>query len=203
YEFVQTMASAGIVANLVGMGIMVLAVSLNSLRPPDCPSNEGCQKASSLQIGIFYFALYLLALGQGGIRPNITALGADQFDDFHPKEKRRKNSFFNWWIFILFIGALLGQTFIVYIQDKVSWGVGYGIIFGALILSYLVFMIGIPTYRHKVRKGSPLQRMGKVIVGMIHNWKMKVPLDPSLLHEVNSEEYLTQGRYPIAHTALL
>ncbi|GLJ35400.1 hypothetical protein SUGI_0711940 [Cryptomeria japonica] len=36
---------------ILGMGIMTLAVTLKSLRPPECEPNEVCQKASSLQIG--------------------------------------------------------------------------------------------------------------------------------------------------------
>ncbi|KAH9318963.1 hypothetical protein KI387_020732, partial [Taxus chinensis] len=186
-----------------GMGIMTLAVWLKSLRPPDCPSNEGCEKASSLQTGIFYSALYLLALGAGGTRPNISTFGADQFDDFHPKEKLRKSSFFNWWIFVLFCGNLFGQTFIVYVEDHISWSVATAIITTGLIISSVVFMIGTPFYRYKALFGSPLQRMGRVFRKMIQNWKVRLPSDPSCLHEVDSKEYLAQGRYPIAHTQLL
>ncbi|XP_057840358.2 protein NRT1/ PTR FAMILY 5.3-like [Cryptomeria japonica] len=188
---------------ILGMGIMTLAVSLKSLKPPECPSNEGCKKASSLQVGIFYFALYLLALGQGGTRPNISTFGADQFDDLHPKEKIYKNSFFNWWVFIVFFGSLFGQTFIVYIQDNISWGVSYGIITGLIIIAYVVFIIGSPIYRYKAVAGSPLKRVAKVIVRMIQNRKMQVPTDATCLHEVDSKEYISQGRYPIGHTKTL
>ncbi|GLJ35403.1 hypothetical protein SUGI_0711970 [Cryptomeria japonica] len=188
---------------ILGMGIMTLAVTLKSLRPPECQPNEVCQKASSLQIGIFYFALYLLAVASGGTKPCISTIGADQFDDFHPKEKLRKSSFFNWWIFVVFSESLIGQTLIVYIQDNISWGVASGIIAGALIISYILFIIGTPLYRHKVRVGSPLKRMAKVISRVIQNWKVQVPTDASCLYEVDTKEYLTQGRYPIGHTKLM
>ncbi|GLJ35406.1 hypothetical protein SUGI_0712010 [Cryptomeria japonica] len=188
---------------IVGMAIMILAVTLKSLRPPECPSGEGCERATSLQIGIFYFALYLLAVGAGGTRPNISTFGADQFDDFDPKEKSQKASFFNWWILVLFGGSLFGQTFLVYVEDHIGWGVASGIIIAGLIVSYVVFMIGTPIYRYKAVSGSPLRRMAKVICRMIQNWEIQVPSDESTLHEVDSKEYLTQGRYPIAHTKLL
>ncbi|GLJ35417.1 hypothetical protein SUGI_0712260 [Cryptomeria japonica] len=188
---------------ILGMGIITLAVSMKSLIPPTCPSNESCEKASSLQLELFYFALYVLALGSGGTRPNISTIGADQFDDLHPKEKLQKYAFFNWWIFIVFIGSLFGQTVIVYIQDQISWGLGYGIMTALLIISSSVFLIGSPIYRHKIQRGSPLQRMGKVIVTMIRNWKVCVPSDSFSLHEVNSEKYMSEGRYPIARTGQL
>ncbi|GLJ35411.1 hypothetical protein SUGI_0712190 [Cryptomeria japonica] len=183
---------------ILGMGILTLAVSLKSLKPPDCPSNKGCEKGSFLQTGTFYFALYLLALGQGGTKPNLSTFGADQFDDFHPTEKMHKNSFFNWWFFIVLFGGLLGQTFIVYIQENVSWGVGYGAITGLLLIAYVVVMMGSPIYRYKVVEDCPLQRVGKVIARMIQSRNMQVATDASCLHEVDSKEYLSEGRYPIA-----
>ncbi|GLJ35410.1 hypothetical protein SUGI_0712180 [Cryptomeria japonica] len=188
---------------ITGMGTMILAVTLSSLRPPDCPSNEGCKKATSLQIGIFYFALYLLALGAGGTRPNITTFGADQFHDFDSKEKLQKTFFFNWWILILFGGNMLGQTFLVYVEDHINWGVASTIIIKGLVIAYVVFMIGTPFYRYKAVSGSPLQRMAKVIGKTFQNWKEQVPSDASVLHEVGSEDYFVHGRYPIAHTNLL
>lgn len=188
---------------VVGMGLMTLAVSLTSLRPPACPSGEGCEKASPLQIGVFYFALYLLAVGAGGTKPNISTFGADQFDEFHPKEKSHKNHFFNWWMFTIFLGTLFGKTFLIYIEDNVSWGVSYGIITAAIVISVIIVLIGTPFYRHKIRTGSPLKRMAKVFFRAATNWKAKAPSDPSELYEVDSKEYVSKGRYPISHTKTL
>ncbi|XP_039826322.1 protein NRT1/ PTR FAMILY 8.3-like isoform X2 [Panicum virgatum] len=44
-----------------------------------------------------YLGLYLVALGEGGIKPCTSALGADQFDGADPVEKVTKASFFNWY----------------------------------------------------------------------------------------------------------
>ncbi|KAL0370396.1 UNVERIFIED_CONTAM: protein NRT1/ PTR FAMILY 5.2 [Sesamum angustifolium] len=63
---------------LAGMSLLTLAVSLPSLRPPSCGHGvkaEDCDKrASTLQIGIFYLALYIIAIGTGGTKPNISTL---------------------------------------------------------------------------------------------------------------------------------
>ena len=100
------------------MALLTLAVGLPSLRPLECNSDSNlCEKASKFQVGIFYFALYVLAVGTGGTKPNISTIGADQFDEFDPKEKLQKASFFNWWIFAVFFGMLFADSFLIYIQD--------------------------------------------------------------------------------------
>lgn len=45
---------------------------------------------------IVYPAIYIIALGTGGIKPNVSTLGADQFDDRYSKDRIEKESFFNW-----------------------------------------------------------------------------------------------------------
>ncbi|KAF9606905.1 hypothetical protein IFM89_029504 [Coptis chinensis] len=84
---------------LMGMCLLTLAVSLPALRPPSCPGIPDilCDKrATPFQVGIFYCALYIIAIGTGGTKPNISTMGADQFDDYEPKERIQKLSFFNW-----------------------------------------------------------------------------------------------------------
>nr|GMD27980.1 protein NRT1/ PTR FAMILY 5.2-like [Ipomoea batatas] len=153
---------------LMGMVLLTLAVSLKALKPPSCGNgikDEDCKKhASSLQIGVFYLALYIIAIGTGGTKPNISTMGADQFDDFEPKERFRKLSFFNWWMFSIFLGTLFSNTILVYIQDNRSWSLGYAVPTVGLLVSVLVFVAGTPFYRHKTPSGSPLTRMAKVIV---------------------------------------
>ena len=75
------------------MAILTLAVSLPSLRPPACTSKEGCENASILQTGIFYFGLDLMYVGVGGTKSNISTFGAYQFGDFSPKEKTKRTHF--------------------------------------------------------------------------------------------------------------
>lgn len=74
------------------------------LRPPPPSASSLSFRACSPNIcrlptppaAIIFIALYTIAVGTGGIKPNVSAFGADQFDPRQPAQKVEKNSFFNW-----------------------------------------------------------------------------------------------------------
>ncbi|CAL8178272.1 unnamed protein product [Prunus armeniaca] len=191
---------------LMGMSLLTLAVSVPALKPPACNHGiqaEDCTKASPFQVGIFYCALYMIAVGTGGTKPNISTMGADQFDDFEPKEKSHKLSFFNWWMFAVFFGNLFSSTFLVYIQDNVGWTLGYGIPTVGLVISVVVFLVGTPFYRHKLPSGSPITSVAQVLVAAVRKWKVPVPNDPKELYELSLEDYADKSKLKIDHTSSL
>ncbi|KAK6914128.1 Proton-dependent oligopeptide transporter family, partial [Dillenia turbinata] len=188
-----------------GMCALTLAVSVSALKPPPCSHTNGadCEKASTLQLAVFFGALYMLTIGTGGTRPNISTIGADQFDEFYPKEKAQKLSFFNRWMFCTFFGTLFANTLLVYIQDNVGWTLGYGLPTVGLAISIIIFLSGTPFYRHKVPSGSPFTRMASVIVASFRKWNVPVPSDPEELYEVDLEVYTKAGKYRIDSTPTL
>lgn len=185
------------------MCLLTLAVSIPGLKPPSCKKGEQCAKASAMQVGVFYAALYIIAIGTGGTKPNISTMGADQFDDFEPKERKQKLSFFNWWMFSIFFGTLFSNTFLIYIQDKVGWTLGYGIPTIGLLVSVLVFLVGTRFYRHKLPSGSPLTRIFQVLITAAKKWKEPLPNDPKELHELSLEDYAKFGKFRIDHSSSL
>lgn len=46
----------------------------------------------------FFPAIYIVAIGTGGIKPNVSTMGADQFDDRYSQDRKEKGSFFNWYV---------------------------------------------------------------------------------------------------------
>ncbi|KAD5962130.1 hypothetical protein R6Q59_014339 [Mikania micrantha] len=184
---------------VLGMVLLTLAVSIKFLKPT-C-NNGICNKASTSQIAFFYTSLYIIAIGAGGTKPNISTFGADQFDDFNPDEKRLKVSFFNWWMFSSFLGALVATLGLVYIQENLGWGLGYGIPTVGLILSLLIFYIGTPMYRHKVRKTkSPTRDFFRVVRAAVANRHRELPQDPAVLHEFVLQHYVDSGKRQVYHT---
>ena len=181
------------------MCLLTLAVSISPLKPPPCSSN--CKLVSTLQLGTFFGGLYILALGTGRTKPNISTIGADQFDDFDQKERNHKLSFFNWWMFSIFLGTLFANTVLVYLQDNVGWTVGYELPTLGLVISVLIFLAGTPFYRHKLPQGSPFTRMSWVIAAALRKWRVPNPNDPKELHELDLDVYKENGKFRIDSTS--
>ncbi|XP_026656744.2 protein NRT1/ PTR FAMILY 5.1-like isoform X2 [Phoenix dactylifera] len=182
------------------MVLLTMAVSLKSLRPT-C-THGVCSKATPSQIAFFFASLYVISIGAGGTKPNISTFGADQFDDFDPDEKKLKLSFFNWWMFSTFMGALIATLGLVYIQENLGWGVGYGIPTGGLMVSLLIFYFGTPNYRHKVRRTeSPAKEIFKVCSTAFANRGFELPDDPAALYELEPQHYMIAGKRRVHHTS--
>ncbi|KAK8465663.1 hypothetical protein PHAVU_009G140800 [Phaseolus vulgaris] len=184
--------------NATGMVLLVLTATLECFKPT-C-KNEIC-KASTTQLTLFYLSIYTIALGSGMLKPNLSTFGADQFDDFRPEERVLKVSFFNWWTFNTACGTLAATMFLVYIQERFGWGLGYGVSAIGFLLATVSFFTGVPIYRHKSRMGeSHAKEFFRVPVVAFRNRKLHLPSNPSELHEFALEHYIAAGRRQIYHT---
>lgn len=99
---------------------LTLSASVTALKPPPCIGFV-CPEPSAAQSAVFFFSLYLIALGTGGIKPCVSSFGADQFDDTDPTERRRKGSFFNWSISVSTL-VLLYLVLVSYGYKTISAG---------------------------------------------------------------------------------
>ncbi|PKA51720.1 putative peptide/nitrate transporter [Apostasia shenzhenica] len=154
---------------ILGLGLLTLSSVLPSLRPPKCSINYGktCSP-SSFQVFFFYFSLYLVALAQGFHKPCTQAFGADQFDEKDPEEGLSRSSFFNWWFFGLCLSISITIIILPYVQDNVSWALGFGLPFIAMGIALIIFLIGTKKYRIQQLKGrSPFLRIGKSFAALI------------------------------------
>ncbi|KAJ9559905.1 hypothetical protein OSB04_005065 [Centaurea solstitialis] len=151
-------------------------LALSTLLPSDCETaTVGASSCSPrLQVVTFFISLYLLALAQGGHKPCVQAFGADQFDSDNPEECKAKSSFFNWWYFGLCAGPTVGIFVVSYIQDTLSWALGFGIPCIIMGLALLIFLSGTTTYRfaEKTEEKSPFTRIGRVFVKAARNWRI-------------------------------
>ncbi|KAJ6713965.1 PROTEIN NRT1/ PTR FAMILY 5.4 [Salix viminalis] len=113
---------------------------------------------------VFFIALYILAVGEGGHKPCVQTFAADQFDEEKPEEKAAKSSFFNWWYLGIVVGASSAILVVIYIQDNLGWTAGIGILAGALGVALFIFLTGIKRYRKQAPVGSPFTMVAQVFV---------------------------------------
>ncbi|TQD81268.1 hypothetical protein C1H46_033200 [Malus baccata] len=119
---------------------------------------------------MFFVALYILSVAQGGQKPCVQTFAADQFDENTPEEIKVKSSFFNWWYLGLVFGATSATLGVVYLQDNVGWGLGFGILAGVLVLSLVSFLVGTKRYRKQRPPGSPFTTVAQVLVAAARKW---------------------------------
>ncbi|KAL1328418.1 protein NRT1/ PTR FAMILY 8.3-like isoform X1 [Arachis hypogaea] len=154
----------------------------------------------SAQSAVFFLGIYLIAVGTGGIKPCIWPFGADQFDDTDHKERASKALFFNWNYFTSNIGALIATTILVWTEENIGWGLGYGIAASFIGIGMIVFFLGTRTYRFLRPGGSPITRICQVVVASLHKRKLEVPQDTSLLYETVAENSSVEGSLKLEHT---
>nr|XP_025639893.1 protein NRT1/ PTR FAMILY 8.3 isoform X2 [Arachis hypogaea] len=183
----------------IGMCTLTLSASVPALKPAECVGSI-CPSATPSQYAVFFFGLYMIALGTGGIKPCVSSFGADQFDDTDSQERIKKGSFFNWFYFSINIGALVSSSLIVWIQENRGWGLGFGI--PALFMGLAIgsFFIGTPLYRFQKPGGSPLTRMCQVVVASFQKRNLAVPEDSSLLYETPEKTSAIEGSRKLGHS---
>ncbi|EEF32592.1 protein NRT1/ PTR FAMILY 6.3 [Ricinus communis] len=201
--FLGRYLTIAIFATVQAMGITILTIStiIPSLRPPKCHNNTACIPASGTQLNVLYLALYLTALGTGGLKSSVSGFGSDQFDDTDEKERKQMSSFFGWFFFLINIGALCAVTILVYIQDNLGREWGYGICACAIVLGLIVFLSGTRRYRFKKLVGSPLTQIATVLVGAWSKRNLELPSDPSFLHDIdNFDEGSKKKKQKLPHS---
>ncbi|GLT43802.1 hypothetical protein SLA2020_177330 [Shorea laevis] len=183
---------------LTGLSLFTMSQFIPSLKPCHAGMCQRTQHPRTIHEVVFFIAIYCISLGTGGFKPCLESFGADQFDDDHLEERKKKMSYFNWWNFSLSWGLLLGVTVIVYVQEKVNWGAATLILTITMAITILIFYVGKPYYRYRLPEGSPLTPLLQVLVSAIRKRKLHYPSNPSLLYEVPRSEK-SQGRF-LCHT---
>jgi solute carrier family 15 (peptide/histidine transporter), member 3/4 len=184
---------------LKGMTILTISSSVFSLQPSP-QLNAVSSQPNLYQYILFFSSLYMIAVGAGGIKPCVSAFGADQFDETDPIERSSKGSFFNWFYFFINLGSLASGIVLVYLQQYYGWGLGYGVSTFFMGLAMGSFFIGTKIYRFQKPGGSPITRVCQVVVASVRKWKVQLPLDDCCLYELPGKSSAIEGSRKMAHT---
>lgn len=99
-----------------------------------------------------FIALALLAGGSGVIKPNISTLMGETYDQKRPGKKLLRSSAFLWFYFSINVGALISQLALPKLRDE--WGYALAFQFPAWLMvgSLAVFALGKKHYALEVKK---------------------------------------------------
>ncbi|RRT75896.1 hypothetical protein B296_00007571, partial [Ensete ventricosum] len=166
--------------------LLTLTAAVPSLRPPPCAfGSDACEAPSAGQRAFLFTAVALLAFGAGGSRFNFLAMGGGQFD-----KVRDQGIFFNWYFIVLYVSAVVGSTALVFVEDSVSWTLGYALCTAANAVALVGLLLGTKYYRMPAAQGSPFTGMARVVVAAFKKWNVKVSQqNPSYYYGSGGDDY--------------
>lgn len=169
---------------------MTLSASLPALKPPSCNQTaqlgEHCNSPSILQLSVLYLSLGFLTIGGGAIRPCTLPFGVDQFNKTDEESRKGLNSYYNWYYGTNAAALVFSMTILIYIQDNISWPIGFGIPTFFMFLGIIILFAGTRLYVHVPPEGSIFARIAQVLVASFKKRRLKLPCP----HDINQQELM-------------
>ncbi|CAN6249991.1 unnamed protein product [Urochloa humidicola] len=190
-----------ILVSLVIYLLGMILVTFSAFLPTTdlCVVGSLCHNPMLSAQNVAFLGLYLVALGSGGVRAALLPFGAEQFDDANAVDRERKMSFFSWFYICVDFGMIVSGVFIVWVQQNLSWGLGFGIATACIALAFACFVLATPMYKRTTPTGTPLKSLAQVVVAAFRKARLRVPADAAFLHEIVGDK-VDHDQPRIAHT---
>ena len=94
----------------------------------------------------FYVSLFLIIIGNGFFKPNISTLLGNVYND--PEYKPLKDSGYNIFYMGINIGAFICNFFAAALRNQFSWGAAFAAAGVGMFLGVIIFWIGSKHYKH-------------------------------------------------------
>ncbi|CAM0884307.1 unnamed protein product [Alopecurus aequalis] len=173
--------------SLLGMLGLTLSASVPAFKPPHCnPATQHCNGPSTLQLSVLYLSLGFLTIGGGAIRPCSLPFGVDQFDMTDEKSRKGLSSYYNWYYGTTTAALVFSLTILVYIQNDISWPIGFGIPTIFMVMAIIVLFMGTRLYVHVPPDGSIFTGIAQVFAASLKKRSLKLPYP----QDINQQELL-------------
>lgn len=202
---------ASLLFYLAGLVLLTVSAAVPSLRPAPC-TGVPCSPATGTQFSVFFLALYLTSIGTGGVKSALLPFGAEQYErDDHdtdqegaPAPEKTKQSFFSWFFGAINLGIFVAGTLVSWVEQNVSWALGFGIATLCLLIASAAFLAATPCYRVRLPTGdTPIKAILRVLVAAFRNRTRTLPpdADGDGLYEVDDDKSKNGGDdEKLAHT---
>jgi dipeptide/tripeptide permease len=164
---------------LKAMAVITASATIHQLKPPPCKAlarQAGtCAGPSALQRAALYVGMALLVVSAGGTNATAMPFGADQFDERNERHKSGLARYYNWFYAVTMTATFLALTVLVYLQAKVSWGLGFGIPTALMLAAFPVFLSGAGVYVYVPPEGSIFSSVARVVVASCRKWRLPLP----------------------------
>jgi POT family proton-dependent oligopeptide transporter len=94
----------------------------------------------------FYISLFLIILGNGFFKPNISTLLGNLYNN--PEFKDNKDAGYNIFYMGINIGACVCNLFAAYMRNRYGWGYAFATAGIGMFIGIATFLIGLRHYRH-------------------------------------------------------
>ncbi|KAE8677824.1 hypothetical protein F3Y22_tig00111495pilonHSYRG00057 [Hibiscus syriacus] len=183
------MIGLGSMVCFLGMVLLWLTAMIPQARPICDQFSTICEAPSTLQLLVLYCSFGLISIGAGGMRSSCMAFGADQLDKRNnPESAKSLQAYFSWYYVTVTFSCLIAVTFIVYIQDKVGWRMGFGVPVMLMFVSALSFFLASSFYIKLKAKASLFTGFAQVLMASVRNRHIELPSHPT-----NEAYYLGKG----------
>ncbi|KAJ8318802.1 hypothetical protein KUTeg_003893 [Tegillarca granosa] len=137
------------------LGLFLLPASATDFQEWFGTDDEGAAYDLNVETRKIYFfmGMTFVAIGTGGIKANVGPFGAQQVDDLGPEAVQ---SFFNWFYWFINAGALIAYSGVAYIQQNISFQLGFLVPLVSMIIALIVFVAVKKQYINTPPGGSIL-----------------------------------------------
>ena len=141
---------------VVGVGM----ISTSALITKDGDRFVAFNTRPDLYKSLALLALFVISVGEGAYKANVTAFGGDQLQVQDDTTYRR---FFNWYYWSINFASFAAYTGIAYVEQAYTFTIGFGILFGCIVLASVTFCVCRSRYFCQPPSGHILKKMYDII----------------------------------------
>ena len=137
-------------------------------------------------------SLLFIAIATGGIKSNVSLMGADQVNDEGPEMVRK---FFDWFYWFIQVGALFAFTIVAYVQQEVSFFYGFLISAISIVCATILLLVGRKHYiLHPPQERYFKDTLRIIRVGLRN--KLCCRRNPGQTHWLDGAKHSLGGEFP-------